>query len=253
MRRTNALELRRPAAIGSVQVRPRPYTSGVRFSLARILVLAPVLVGCGATTSSPPSALPIASSAPSAHPGDGVPDPNGRIAFGRVVRNDSFYGLVVSIWAIDPDGSDLVELKAGDSTYPAWSPDGTRLAFTQLQPDGTWQIATMAADGTDVRVLTTGDGAGEAAWSPDSTWIAYSRQTTPATDPNFRTILWRMDADGSNPRPLGDQAAFDIEPRISPDGAQVLFERLSFPNGEQRQELVVRDIATGEERDGAGK
>ena len=61
-----------------------------------------------------------------------------------------------------------------------------------------------------------------------------------------------MDADGSNPMPLGDQDAFDVEPRISPDGTEVLFERLSFPNDQQHQELVVRNIETGIERVVAG-
>lgn len=175
-------------------------------------------------------------------------DADGRIAFGRIVRSDSFYGQVVAIWAIDPDGSDLVRLNDGDSGFPDWSPDGSRIAFSQQQPDGAWQIATMAADGSDVRVLTSGFGADGPDWSPDGSWIAYNRFMTSTSDAGFHTTLWRMDADGSNPAPFGDQDAFDIEPRISPDGAEVLFERLSFPNDEQRQDLVVRTIATGSER-----
>jgi TolB protein len=160
------------------------------------------------------------------------------------------YGQVVALYAIDPDGSDLVQLNDGESAFPAWSPDGSRLAFTIGLPDGSWQIATMAADGSDVQVLTSGSGISEVpSWSPDGTWIAYDYSPTlPIDHPSFHTVLYRIDADGSNPRILGDPRAFDVEPRISPDGSWVLFERLTFPNDHQHAALMVRDIPSGTER-----
>ena len=195
------------------------------------------------------TSLAQGEASPSAHPGDGVPDPAGRIAFGRIVRMDDFYGQVVALYAIDPDGSDLVQLTEGESAMPAWSPDGTRLAFTQGQSDGSWQIATMAADGNDVRVLTSGPGVSEVpSWSPDGTWIAYDHSPTLPTDDTWHTVLYRMDADGSNQELLGDPDTFDTEPRISPDGTEVVFTRLRFDGGNQQQTIMVRDLASGEER-----
>jgi dipeptidyl aminopeptidase/acylaminoacyl peptidase len=57
-----------------------------------------------------------------------------------------------------------------------------------------------------------------------------------------------MDADGSNQELLGNPDTFDTEPRISPDGTQVVFTRLTFGGGNQQQTIMVRDLASGEER-----
>ena len=59
-------------------------------------------------------------------------------------------------------------------------------------------------------------------------------------------MLYRIDADGSNPTLIGDPDAFDYEPKISPDGTEVLFQRW-FGDG-QAAPLLVADLATGEER-----
>ena len=212
------------------------------------LLMAAVLA---VSTSSVGAALTLAqsASAPSVRPGDGSAGPAGRIAFGRVTRYDDFYGAVTALYAIDPDGSHLAQLTDGESAFPAWSPDGSRLAFTLRQPDGSWQIARVAADGTDRRTLTSGPGVSEVpSWSPDGTWIAYDYAPSLPVDDSFHTVLYRMDADGSHQQLLGDPATFDVEPRISPDGSQVLFERLTFPGGNEHNALMVRDLKSGAER-----
>ena len=91
---------------------------------------------------------PIAAAS---HPNDGLPDPAGRIVFGRLTRVDDIRDQLVSLYAIDPDGSDLVQLLDCEVGRPRFSPDGSRLAFGIAMDDGTMQIATMAADGSDLR------------------------------------------------------------------------------------------------------
>jgi Tol biopolymer transport system component len=55
-----------------------------------------------------------------------------------------------------------------------------------------------------------------------------------------------MNADGTNPKLLGNPDTFDVQPAVSPDGMKVAFLRLNA-NGEFGT-IWVRDIATGDER-----
>jgi Tol biopolymer transport system component len=59
-------------------------------------------------------------------------------------------------------------------TDPAWSPDGTRIAFSSSR-DGNYEIYTMEPDGYGVERLTyTDEAEAEPAWSPDGRQIAYA-------------------------------------------------------------------------------
>ena len=56
-----------------------------------------------------------------------------------------------SVYTVRPDGTDLKEL--GDSaSVPAWSPDGTRLAFIKEGED-TRELQIIDTDGSNVRTL----------------------------------------------------------------------------------------------------
>jgi Tol biopolymer transport system component len=95
-----------------------------------------------------------------------------------------------------------------EEEFPAWSPDGARLAFVG-SPAGAEnlaqrQIYVIGADGGDRTQLTSGAGAhSNPVWSPDGKWIAYLYQ--PAGSALWQ--VWAMHADGSAPR------------RITSDGA----------------------------------
>jgi Tol biopolymer transport system component len=183
------------------------------------------------------------------HSGDGVVDPAGRIAYAVVGRFDDAFGPIgTQLYAVDPDGSDRVLLLDCDVIRPQWSPDGSRLAFTVGLDDGSWHVATIAADGSELRLLTSGPGIHEIpSWSPDGDWLAYDSADVGLDDPAFRTTLWRVGADGSGAALLGDAETFDVEPRLSPDGSRVAFMRV-HPEADWASEIVVRDLASGEER-----
>ncbi len=104
----------------------------------------------------------------------------GQIAYARVTKENE------DLWLMDADGSNARELLAGEHAdgSPAWSPDGTRIAFVR---DG--HVAVMEADGGDVRVLTSGElKDSHPQWSPDGTRILFTR------DPGDILV---MNADGS--------------------------------------------------------
>ena len=167
---------------------------------------------------------------------------------GRGPLRRAFGPIGTQLYAVDPDGSDRVLLLDCDVIRPQWSPDGSRLALTIGLDDGSWQVATIAADGSDLQLLTSGPGIHEIpSWSPDGTWLAYDSSDVGLDDPTFQATLWRIDADGSDAALLGDPDTFDVEPRISPDGSQVAFMRI-HPEADYAAEIVVRDLASGDER-----
>ena len=97
------------------------------------------------------------------------PGKNGRIAFSADT------GPQQVIFSIDPDGSGLTALGPGFS--PAWSPDGTKIAFSYLDNSRFSQVFVMNADGSGRRqVTTTQPGGSNPTWSPDE---GRSRSTDP--------------------------------------------------------------------------
>src|SRR5439155_1684270 len=112
---------------------------------------------------------------------------------------------------------------------PAWSPDGTKIAFTSNR-DGDTEIFVMNADGSGQTQLTHNDltllGAviqfevghdEEPAWSPDGTKIAFISDRPPAN----RFQLFTMNADGSGQAALGAAAAQMRGPSWAPGGTRI--------------------------------
>jgi Tol biopolymer transport system component len=87
-----------------------------------------------------------------------------------------------SIWVVNSDGSNPIDLGAGDG--PVWNPDGTKIAYAITADDGhrflSADIYVVNADGSGRVNLTKTDDAMEVhpTWSPDGRYIAYELMDT---------------------------------------------------------------------------
>jgi dipeptidyl aminopeptidase/acylaminoacyl peptidase len=92
-----------------------------------------------------------------------------------------------NLWVARTDGSRVRELTAGAwrDSAPAWSPDGTRIAFLSDR-DGTTQLHVVFADTGEMAQLTHVQRAPAGLrWSPDGRQIAFTT-TIPDEDPILR-------------------------------------------------------------------
>lgn len=81
-----------------------------------------------------------------------------------------------------------------EDRYPAWSRDGSSIAWTVLN-QGLTEIWMMKADGSSQRKLTNGL---YSSWSPDSKRIVFSNISTEKD----RTVLWIINLNGNGIKQL---------------------------------------------------
>jgi Tol biopolymer transport system component len=131
---------------------------------------------------------------------------------------------IVALWLLGCSLTSLSSPKPTSApffyTEPAWSPDGTHIAFVSNR-DGNFEIYTMDSSGGNVTRLTNDTARDDHPdWSPDGARIAFD--STRDSSGNYDEI-YVMDADGSNVSRLTDNPAGDDQPDWSPDGKHIAF------------------------------
>lgn len=128
-------------------------------------------------------------------------------------KNDS------EIYVIDRRTKQVTKLiSGGTNTYPAWSPDGKKLAFRRMLGALDSEVFIANADGSEPRNLTNHPAFdGWPAWSPDGSRIAF------ASNRRSSYQVFTMKPDGSDVTLVANTEGRATAPVWSRDGATIYF------------------------------
>ena len=129
-------------------------------------------------------------------------------------------GGQILVAAGDGTGSvPVTDPQLGFFYFPAWSPDGSKLACSHYPTNGTPSgIFVMQADGGNLTRLTSGSDASP-CWSPDGSRIVFARGAGGPPQ------LYVMNADGSNVAQITSGPGGKTRPDWSPDGRLIVYQR----------------------------
>lgn len=136
---------------------------------------------------------------------------NGEVVFVRTVDR------VARLMVVGPgDQPRRFGPRGGTISDPAWSRDGSRLAFAWRRWPAGFQITVADERGRILRVLSDPRAIdGTPTWSPDGSWLAFSRLR------GGQAVLYLIPTRGGRPKPLVSGRAPDWSPR----GELLVFER----------------------------
>lgn len=136
---------------------------------------------------------------------------------------DTSGNLPIEIYVINVDGTGLTQLTHDGQfdLFPRWSPDGTKIVFGRgVALTQQLVTATMAADGSDIKELTTPLwGVARSGYTSDARHILWETQQA-----GFVSVIWSMDTQGSQQKQLtpADLRAGEITAPAA-DGKHIAF------------------------------
>lgn len=109
-------------------------------------------------------------------------------------------------------------ISGGTNTYPAWSPDGKRLAFRRMVGALDSEVFIANSDGSDVRNLTNHPAFdGWPSWSPDGSLLAF------ASNRRSNYQIFVMKPDGTDVTLVANTEGRATAPVWLRDGATIYF------------------------------
>jgi Tol biopolymer transport system component len=150
--------------------------------------------------------------------------------------------IVVYCGVIKPDqpGRQLIEVKPGtheqsqltnlakEACDPAWSPDGSKIAFNTESSQG-GVVAVLDLDGSKTLAISPG---ARPRWSPDGKKLVFLRWPEVAGGPNS---IWIVNADGTGLKKVSDIHGLLPSASWGEDGASII-----FTNEDQHRSAIFR-------------
>ena len=206
-------------------------TAGTRAALVGLLTLVGVTVAVATAVAT-------------------TPGRNGKIAFRRYF-DPAAHESWGAVFTINPDGTGTRQItqpaRGAVDDQPAWAPNGSLITFSRLcpnpnEPEHVWVVAPDGSGLTPVGPLCppgadplTCSNESQASFSPDSTQLVFGIGNGHVVNDQIEhAAIAIMNLDGSSRHVVYEAAPFSADlggPKFSPDGKQLVFERINSSTG----------------------
>jgi WD40 repeat protein len=129
----------------------------------------------------------------------------------------------MTLWKSRPDMSEKMQLTFPPvrAYAPRWSPDASRIAFSDMQPHRPWQAYVLSSSGGDspepIAHSAIDDMNTDPTWTPDGKSIILSRASAGGAG---ESAIYRVDLSNGNLVQIPGSSGFS-SPRLSPDGQHI--------------------------------
>jgi Tol biopolymer transport system component/DNA-binding winged helix-turn-helix (wHTH) protein len=139
------------------------------------------------------------------------------IAYSASITTDNLISVPISPLTNEPAGSPsfLTNQPGTRHIAPAFSPDGSKIAFSAQRRGNASNLWIADADGGNLNQITT-EGGRFPSWYPDGKQLAF------LSDRQGQRKFWSIAAAGGNEKVLFESDGIE-SPRLSPDASQVAF------------------------------